>query len=263
MVLPLFDDNSDRERPPIVTYLLIIANVLIFIFLQGMGDEDNHFTRTFSLVPEEIITGQNLDLPRRPAHNPVTGEEYELPAVEPTPVSVYLTLLTSIFMHAGWLHLLGNMLFLWVFGDNVEDRLGYVRYLIFYLLCGVLAALAHVATVAALDQNRTVPCVGASGAISGVLGGYVLLFPSKRVTVLLFRVVTEVPAFLVIGLWFAFQLVHGLGVMGDGGGGVAYGAHVGGFIAGLALVKVFTIGLEEPRSKAPRWSPPRRPGARK
>jgi membrane associated rhomboid family serine protease len=260
MVIPLSDDNSDRQRAPIVNYLLIIANVLVFIFLQGMGSDDNYVTHAFALVPEEIVTGKNLDLKARVVQNPVTGEEYALPAVEPTPGSVYLTLLTSIFMHGGWMHLLGNMLFLWIFGDNVEDRLGPVRYLFFYLLCGVLAALAHVATVYALGQEATVPCLGASGAISGVLGGYLLLFPRKRVLVLIVRVVTEVPAFIVIGLWFLFQIIHSLGAMGDNGAGVAYGAHIGGFLAGLGLVKVFALRLEEPKGPAVRWSPPRRPG---
>jgi membrane associated rhomboid family serine protease len=225
--------------------------VAVFLFLQGMGDEQNYFNRAFVLVPEKILTGKNVETPSLTVENPVTGRQYEVPGIEPTPGSVYLTLLTSIFMHAGWLHLLGNMLFLWIFGDNIEDRLGHVRYLIYYLVCGVIASLSHVALVAVLKQDRLVPCMGASGAISGVLGGYVLLFPTRRVTVLLFRFITQVPAFVAVGLWFAFQVIHSLGALGDEGGGVAYGAHIGGFLAGLGLVKLFTLGLEPPADRDP------------
>ena len=139
------------------------------------------------------------------------------------------------------------MLFLWIFGDNVEDRLGHVRYLFFYLICGVLASLAHVFTTAAFATDQSgllVPSLGASEAISEVLGGYILLYPSRRVTVILFRFLTDVPAWVAIGIWFAFQLISGLGVLGGGSqqGGVAYAAHVGGFVAGLVLIKVFAIG---------------------
>jgi membrane associated rhomboid family serine protease len=149
-----------------------------------------------------------------------------------------------MFMHGGLAHIGGNMLFLWIFGDNIEDRLGHVRYAIFYLLCGVAASLAHVFTTVALASDQSsmlVPSLGASGAISGVLGGYLLLHPKRRVTVILFRFLTDVPAYVAIGIWFAFQLISGLGMLGGGSqqGGVAYGAHIGGFIAGLVLVKFF------------------------
>ena len=152
-----------------------------------------------------------------------------------------------MFMHGGIAHIAGNMLFLWIFGDNIEDRLGHVKYMIFYLLCGVIASLAHVfATgVFATDQSSLlVPSLGASGAISGVLGGYILLHPKRRVTVILFRFLTDVPAYVAIGIWFAFQLISGLGMLGGGSqqGGVAYAAHIGGFIAGLALIKLFDSG---------------------
>ncbi len=152
-----------------------------------------------------------------------------------------------MFMHGGIAHLLGNMLFLWIFGDNIEDRLGHVRYIIFYLVCGVIASLAHVFTTVAFAGNGAsmlIPSLGASGAISGVLGGYILLFPTRRVHVIISWFVTEVPAFIAIGMWFVFQLINGLGVLGSGSqaGGVAYAAHIGGFIAGLALIKIFTIG---------------------
>jgi membrane associated rhomboid family serine protease len=152
-----------------------------------------------------------------------------------------------MFMHGGIAHLFGNMLFLWIFGDNVEDHLGPVRYLTFYLVCGILASLAHVVTsiVFATDQTSLlIPSLGASGAISGVLGGYMMLHPHRRVTVILFRFLTDVPAYVAIGIWFAFQLISGLGILGGGSqqGGVAYAAHIGGFVAGLALVKLFEIG---------------------
>src|SRR5207302_4051435 len=144
-------------------------------------------------------------------------------------------------------HIFGNMLFLWIFGDNIEDRLGHVRYLIFYLLCGVLSGLAHVfmtALFATSPASLLIPALGASGAISGVLGAYIMLFPTRRVTVLISWFVTQVPAFIAIGLWFVFQLISGLGVLGSGSqqGGVAYAAHIGGFIAGLVLIKIFEIG---------------------
>jgi membrane associated rhomboid family serine protease len=160
-----------------------------------------------------------------------------------------------MFMHGGIAHIFGNMLFLWIFGDNIEDRLGHFRYLIFYLVCGVLAGLAHVfSTVAFAGDNPAsllVPSLGASGAISGVLGAYLLLFPMRRVIVLVSWFVTAVPAFIAIGLWFVFQLISGLGMLGSGSqqGGVAYAAHIGGFLAGLALIKVFEIGR-------PRYYPP-------
>ena len=150
-------------------------------------------------------------------------------------------------MHGGIAHIAGNMLFLWIFGDNVEHRLGHLRYLIFYLLTGVLASLAHVLTTvmfATEELSLLIPSLGASGAISGVLGGYIVLYPHRRVTVIMFRFLTDVPAYVAIGIWFAFQLISGLGILGGGSqqGGVAYAAHVGGFVAGLVLVKVFAIG---------------------
>jgi membrane associated rhomboid family serine protease len=250
MVFPLFDDNSDRRRFPWVNYTFIALNVFVFIVLQGAGDERNRFTYAWSTVPKEIITGTDIDqtgeAPQIKTH-PYTGKQYRVPPLEPTPISVYLTLLVSMFMHGSWAHLLGNMLFLWIFGDNVEDFLGHLRYVFYYTLCGILASLAHVATSYGLGRDLEVPCLGASGAISGVLGGYLLLFPHRRVTVILFRFLTEVPAYVAIGIWFAFQLINGLGMLGDSsGGGVAYGAHIGGFIAGLALVKIFAVGEHEP-----------------
>ena len=249
MVLPLFDDNSDRTITPIVNYALIAANILVFVFLQQLGTNE-HFTYAFSTVPREILTGHDIVTPSRVLVHPVTGQRLLVPGLEVTPISVYITLFTSMFMHGGIMHIGGNMLFLWIFGDNIEDRLGHVRYLIFYLLCGVIASMAHVITTAVFATDVSsllVPSLGASGAISGVLGGYLLLYPSRRVTVILFRFLTDVPAYVAIGIWFAFQLISGLGVFGSGSqqGGVAYAAHVGGFIAGVTLIKVFEIGARK------------------
>lgn len=246
MVFPLYDDDSDRTITPFVNYALIAANILVFVFLQQLGNNDR-FTYAFSTVPQEIVTGRDIRTDDRVLEDPFTGQRLLIPGLQATPYSVYLTLLLSMFMHGGIAHIAGNMLFLWIFGDNVEDRMGHLRYLIFYLVCGVLASLAHVfATVmfATDPSSLLIPSLGASGAISGVLGGYILLYPRRRVTVILFRFLTEVPAYVAIGIWFAFQLISGLGIFGGGSqqGGVAYAAHIGGFIAGLLLIKVFTIG---------------------
>ena len=247
MVFPLFDDNSNRRRFPWVNYAFIAANLFVFVVLQEGGSDTNKFTLAWSTVPEEIITGKDVVTAPKEVQHPITGERFVVPGLEPTPISVYLTLLISMFMHGGWAHLGGNMLFLWIFGDNVEDYLGHVRYIVYYLLCGVIASLCHVGTAYVLDQNLDVPCLGASGAISGVLGGYLLLFPHNRVTVILFRFLTDVPAFVAIGIWFLFQIINGLGMLGDAsGGGVAYGAHIGGFIAGMGLVIPFSAGRQEP-----------------
>jgi membrane associated rhomboid family serine protease len=246
MVFPLYDDNSDRLLTPFVNYALIAANILVFVFLQQLGTNEP-FTYAFSTVPLEIITGKDVVTASRVLVHPVTGQRLLVPGLEATPLSVYLTLFTSMFMHGGIAHIAGNMLFLWIFGDNIEDRLGHLRYLLFYLVCGVLASLAHVLTTAAFASDQSslmVPSLGASGAISGVLGGYLLIHPSRRVTVILFRFLTDVPAYVAIGIWFAFQLISGLGMLGGGSqqGGVAYAAHIGGFVAGVALIKVFEIG---------------------
>jgi membrane associated rhomboid family serine protease len=251
MIFPIGDDDSDRTTPPVVNYLLILVNVLVFVFLQGFGANDK-FTYAFATVPEEIVTGRDIVTRDRVYEEPISGQRSVAPGLQPTPGSVYLTLLISMFMHGGLAHIFGNMLFLWIFGDNVEHALGHARYLIFYLLCGILASLAHVFTTVAFGNNALVPSLGASGAISGVLGGYILLYPSRRVRVFILRILTDVPAFVAIGLWFAFQLVSGLGMLGGGSqeGGVAYAAHVSGFIAGLLLIKPFAIGRSANASSA-------------
>lgn len=247
MIFPIYDDNSDRATTPIVNYVLIAINILVFVFLQQIGNNDK-FTYAYSTVPQEIISGRDVSTPDRRVEDPVTGQKLLLPGLQPTPFSVYLTLIFSMFMHGGIAHIAGNMLFLWIFGDNVEDRMGHVRYLIFYLVCGVIASLAQVFTTVmfATDPGSLlIPSLGASGAISGVLGAYLLLYPKRRVTVIMFRFLTDVPAYVAIGIWFAFQLISGI-LSGSQQGGVAYAAHIGGFVAGLLLVKVFTIGRGAP-----------------
>ncbi len=247
MVFPIGDDNTGRTTTPLVNYVLIALNVLVFVFFQGLGAEENRFTYAWATVPQEIVTGRDLVTPDRVVTVEPTNQRMRIPGLQPTPGSVYLTLLVSMFMHGGFMHLFGNMLFLWIFGDNLEDRLGHVRYLLFYLLTGVLASLAHVLSTAAFSEGGSgmlVPSLGASGAISGVLGGYILLFPHRRVRVLISYFLTEVPAYVALGLWFVFQFVSGLGLLGGGAqeGGVAYAAHIGGFVAGLVLIKFFAIG---------------------
>ena len=244
MVFPLGDDNSDRTIFPYVTVVLIAINALVFVIPQGMGQNEK-FTMAFSTVPAEIVSGKDLVTEPKivqqelPNGRVVRGE---IPGLEPTPISVYITLLTSMFMHGGWAHILGNMWFLWIFGDNIEEDLGHVRYVAFYLLCGLLASLAHV-FVSAWGESAQVPSLGASGAISGVMGAYLVLHPKRRVTVLLFRILTQVPGYVAVGIWFLFQIVASLPMLsGLPTGGVAYAAHIGGFIAGAALVKPFAFG---------------------
>jgi membrane associated rhomboid family serine protease len=235
-MIPISDDNTGRRTTPFVTWSLIALNVFVFVFLQGFGSNER-FTLAYAAVPYEILTGRDVAEPI-PIRDPYGRTRGEID-LQPTPIPVLLTLVTSMFMHGGLAHLLGNMLYLHVFGDNLEDRMGHGRYLVFYLLCGVLAGLAHVATTAVLKSSTLVPSLGASGAISGVLSGYVVLFPRRRVSVIWFYQVMDVPAIFAIGIWFVFQLISGLGMLGGDMGGVAYGAHIGGFLAGLILVKLF------------------------
>src|SRR5713226_10393224 len=167
MLFPIGDDNTGRTTTPVVNYAIILVNILVFVFLQGLGSNEK-FTYAFSTVPAEIITGR--DIATRPVVvENFTGQRIEMPGLQPTPIPVYLTLLTSMFMHGGIAHIFGNMLFLWIFGDNIEDRLGHIRYLVFYLTCGILAALAHVFATVALATDPSsllIPSLGASGAIS-------------------------------------------------------------------------------------------------
>ena len=239
MVFPIGDDNTGRSTFPIVNIALIVANVLVFVFLQGLGQNDR-FTFAYSTVPAEIISGKDLVSGDRVVQmETVRGvQEVRLPGLGETPIPVYLTLLSSMFMHGGIAHLLGNMWFLWIFGDNIEHDLGRLGYLIFYLACGIIASLAHV-FLNTSGPASLIPSLGASGAISGVMGAYLVLHPHRRVTVLLFQFFTEVPGLVAVGLWFAFQIISGLGMLGGEQDGVAYGAHIGGFIAGAVLAKPF------------------------
>jgi membrane associated rhomboid family serine protease len=268
MVFPIADDNRDRRIFPVLNIVLIAINVFVFVVLQGFGENDA-FTLAFSTVPAEIKSGRDV----------VTADQVKVfqtqegpvrvpvPGLKRTPVPVYLTLLTAMFMHGSLMHLGGNMWFLWIFGDNIENDLGRVRYLIFYLVTGLIASLTHVVTNASGD-SALIPSLGASGAISGVMGAYLVLHPHRTVTVLLFRFITQVPGFVAVGIWFVFQIISSLQVLGGRGDGVAYGAHIGGFIAGAALVKLFTLGLPEnkpltdtdPRSRGSYGQPRRERG---
>jgi membrane associated rhomboid family serine protease len=232
-MFPIGDDNSDRTLTPFVNYAFIFINILVFVLLQGIGSNEP-FTYAFSLVPREITDGVDLvgwQIIRDAGGDLGRVEHYA------SPLPVYFNFLSSMFMHGGFMHIFGNMLFLWVFGDNLEDRLGHLRFALFYVACGVAAALAQIW----MDANSVIPMLGASGAISGVLGGYLLLFPRRRVRALLFNFLTEVPAYVAVGIWIVYQLIAGY-MTPAGMGGVAYAAHIGGFFAGLALIKVFAIG---------------------
>ncbi len=237
-MIPLSDDNSGHTIRPYVNYLLIILNIFVFIYFQGFGS-NAAFTNGYSTVPAEILTGRDIVTEGQTIIDAYTGQQYEIPGLMPTLIPVWLTLFTSMFMHGGLAHLGGNMLYLWIFGDNIENRLGHTRYLLFYLLTGVIASLSHVFATFFTGQNSLIPSLGASGAISGVLGAYIILFPFQKVRVLVFVFLIRVPALLALGFWIFFQVVSGLGVLGGESDGVAYAAHIGGFLAGLMLIKVF------------------------
>ena len=241
-MIPIADDNSDRRLKPVVNGLLIAANVFAFVFLQGFGTNER-VTYAYATVPAAIAAGHGISHTVTVV-DPISGDVVGQIPLRPPPVSVYWTLLTSLFLHGGLVHLLGNMLYLYIFGDNVEDAMGHGRYLVFYLLCGVLASLSHVITTFVVGANPYLPALGASGAISGVLAAYLGLYPTKRVRVLIFVFIMDVPAIVAIGLWFVFQLVNGVGMLGAGSqaGGVAYGAHIGGFAAGFLLFRAFLPG---------------------
>ena len=205
-MFPIGDDNTGRRTFPVVTYALIALNVLFF-FLELSGGEA--FIQTWAFVPHRFMANPAGDFP---------------------------TLFTSMFMHAGWLHLGGNMLYLWIFGDNVEDAFGHAKFIIFYLLCGLAATFAQMM----FSLNSNVPNLGASGAIAGVLGSYIVLFPRHQVRVLQGQQVIPVPALMVIGLWIVLQFFSSIGSIANSAqGGVAYMAHVGGFLAGLVLTFLF------------------------
>src|SRR6266542_3307094 len=266
MVIPVHDVVPVR-RTPWVTYLLIAANVVIFLFTPAAQDtgvegvslselcRQEAFYDRLAAIPREMV--ENEQLPAVPTGQVRVGERgagcvIGPPAYDKIPA---LSVLYSMFLHGSWLHLLGNMLFLWVFGNNVEDRLGRVRYLVFYLLCGYVATYGF----AFADPNSTTTLVGASGAIAGVLGAYLLMFPRARVTSLipfLFFLPAQFPAWLVLGSWFLLQWFYASGGTVGSGAGVAYLAHVVGFVAGIILVILFG-GLNQPRRRPPpSWQSP-------
>lgn len=234
-MFPIGDDNSDRTITPIVNYAFIGLNILVFLLLQQVGSNDA-FSYAFSLVPREVTTG--IDITGVQIVQDTFGNTGRVVHYD-TPLPVYFNFLSSMFMHGDIMHILGNMMFLFVFGDNLENLLGHIRFALFYIVCGFAAAFAQIV----MDTDSIIPMLGASGAISGVLGGYILLFPQRRVRAIIFNFLTEVPAFVALGLWIVLQLVTGY-FTNPGTGGVAYAAHIGGFIAGLALVKVFAIGRQ-------------------
>jgi membrane associated rhomboid family serine protease len=223
-VIPLKDSNP-TERFPIITVVFIILNILVFLYQASLADDSvESFVGAFSLVPARLLH---------------TG------TVLPGPVPAGITIFTSQFLHGGLFHLIGNMLYLWIFGNNVEDAMGRVRFIIFYLLCGALAAMTH----AFMNPQSSIPMIGASGAVSGILGAYVLLYPKARVLTLFtlgfFIRMIEVPAIMVLGFWLVFQLLNAL--IGQGASGVAWYAHIGGFLAGMALIILFK------RNDVPLW----------
>ncbi|MDQ3069153.1 MAG: rhomboid family intramembrane serine protease [Acidobacteriota bacterium] len=226
-MLPIGDDNIKGQGAAFVTLSFIALNVMAF-FLEINQPSEQHvqaFVTAWGVVPLEYTRG--ADLP---------------PLID---LPVWSTLFTSMFLHGGWAHLFGNMLFLWVFGDNVEHRIGHGRFLIFYLATGVAAALAHIL----FNAESIVPTVGASGAISGVLGGYLVMFPRNRVYVLTWGGVIAVPAVFMLGLWILLQFVNQAGAVADTpeSGGVAYLAHIGGFVAGMILAPLLGLGAGETR----------------
>jgi len=233
-MFPISDDDSDRKITPVVNYIFIGVNVLVFLLLQQLGSNDA-FSYAFSLVPREVTGGVDLTglINVADSAGTVVGQiqHYD------TPLPVYFNFLSSMFMHGDIMHIFGNMLFLWVFGDNLENLLGHLRFAAFYIVCGLAAALSQVV----MDTDSAIPMLGASGAISGVLGGYLVLFPTRRVRALIFSFLTEVPAFVALGLWIGYQLITSY-LTPAGTGGVAYAAHIGGFIAGVVLIKIFALG---------------------
>lgn len=235
-LLPIHDDNPTRNFS-IVTLLLIALNVLVFFAEPNFGQ--------FAACNGEPVCEQtNLTTARFICRFGVVPNEFTAPQIsDPTLCSLddvrtpaksaLLSLLTAMFLHGGFQHLLGNMLFLWVFGNNIEDTLGKVRYVVFYLLAGLLASVAHIAVNPASD----IATIGASGAVAGLLGAYIVLFPRARVTTLAFMFFIRIPAVVVLGLWFGSQLLIGQGQ--QAGGGVAWMAHVGGFVAGAVMILAF------------------------
>jgi membrane associated rhomboid family serine protease len=229
--IPLSDNPGPRRRFPFVNYALILINIAVFIYELTLPDQGDCFTKAYSLIPSAVLNGHTVTL-------------QGCSIGEPSPV--YITLITAMFLHAGLLHIGGNMLYLWIFGDNVEDRLGHLWYLVFYLACGLAANAAQIAATVYTHGDLNVLNLGASGAIAGVLGAYLVFYPGSRVNTLIFIgvffTIARVSAFIVIGFWFLLQLVDAFISIGPSngtsGGGVAYFAHVGGFVLGLLIALI-------------------------
>ncbi len=235
MFIPIGDDNSRVRTFPVVTYLLIGANVAMWL-LQLRGDEA--FTGGLSFVPDEITSGRDLVGTTSVFLN---DRSIAIPQyVGPSPI--WLTIFTAMFMHGSWMHIIGNMLYLHIFGDQIEDDLGHLKFLMFYLVAGVAASLAQVA----VDPHSTIPCLGASGAVAGVLGAYLLRYPYNRVRVLIVRQVADVSAVMVIGFWILLQFLGQMGSAVGTSDGVAYMAHIGGFAGGIVML--FLLGRRSPRA---------------
>ena len=251
MVLPLGDLEKTRIVP-FVTYALIALNVVMYVVQRDRGDE---FTIGYAATPYEITHNDDLE-GRAVIAFPGDENPLNLPGrVElrrrvvdqaPGPHPIWLTLFTAMFLHGSPLHLAGNMLFLWIFGDNVEEVLGSVRYIVVYLACGLVGSMLQIAA----SPDSLIPTLGASGAIAGVMGAYVIWFPHNRVRVLVFRFITEMPALLVIGVWIAMQVWEGVGSIGKLGeaGGVAYLAHIGGALTGIVVAFLFRDRAEHLRA---------------
>jgi membrane associated rhomboid family serine protease len=257
-VIPISDDNSQRRTFPIVNYLLILANFAVFLWVYYLSNQTNWLIFNLSVLPAEIQhCPWSTCVALQPTGNVTfqsTGQELTTPA--------WLTLFTGMFMHGGWEHILGNMLFLWIFGDNVEDAMGHLRYLVFYIICGLVAGLTQVFITVQFDpskQDALVPNLGASGAIAGVLAAYLVLYPHARVNALIFIgfffTLARVSAAILIGIWFILQFIPAVTTLGRpaGSGGVAVWAHVGGFAAGLLLVRLFARSRPQPVPPPPNW----------
>ena len=244
-MIPLGDEGTPGRRIfPIVNVTLIVLNIAMFFFQLSTGLETGPITMGWSLVPAEITGGGDIV-----GETPVPGTNFSVPLAEAPAGSPWLTLITSMFMHGGWLHIASNMLFLFIFGDNVEDNMGSIKYLIFYLLCGFAASFTQIFLG---GSDSIIPNLGASGAVAGVLGAYLRLFPQARIRTLVplmgFATIAHVPALMMIGFWIAMQFISVFLAgeqSGGGGGGVAYWAHIGGFIAGVILI--FILGNSESR----------------
>lgn len=241
MLFPISDDDRRLSGPALVTWGLIAANLAVFFLLQQAGGNEA-FTYGWSVIPQEIMTGEDITANTRVQ---VEGRSITIPQA-PGPTPIYLTLLSSMFMHGGFAHIFGNLLYLWIFGDNVEHRFGSGAFLAFYLVSGLAATAAQIA----LNPDGIVPNLGASGAISGVLGAYLVLFPRNRVTAIFLYFIVSIPAVVAIGLWIVFQFFNGLGsimVSQETAGGVAYGAHIGGFAAGVVLAFILRSVIKKER----------------